>query len=184
MLFETTGVAITGSSRHLIPFVALLMVALGGAIVWLWKRSRVVATGLTVWMLLGFAWSEQCWYRQLQPDDSSLALLHCLEDRHEYFATADYHDAYRLTFVVADGHEIERTFTKDESGSAIRTNEAGRFRVIASHLALSYDWQRDEYVCEESCTEWVTTCQDVAEEVCVEQCDVVTYEECWDDCWE
>ena len=75
------GLQDAGSSRHLIPFVAVLMVALASTIVWLWKRSRVVATGLTVWMLLGFAWSQQRWYRQLQPDDSSPALLQCLEDR-------------------------------------------------------------------------------------------------------
>jgi hypothetical protein len=93
------GLQDAGSSRHLIPFVAVLMVALAGAIVWLWKRSRAVATGLTVWMLLGFAWSEQRWYGQLQPDDSSPALLQCLEDRHRYFANADYDDAYRLTFL-------------------------------------------------------------------------------------
>src|SRR5262249_1176996 len=93
------GLQDAGSSRHLIPFVAVLMVALAGAIVWLWKRSRVVATGLTVCILLGFRWSEQRWYGQLEPDDSSRALLQCLEDRHRYFATADYHDAYRLTFL-------------------------------------------------------------------------------------
>lgn len=107
------GLQDAGSSRHLIPFVAVLMVAVAGAIVWLWKRSRVVATGLTVWMLLGFAWSEYGWYRQLQPDESSPALLQCLQDRHLYFATAGYPDAYRLTFlsqervIVApdDGHD-------------------------------------------------------------------------------
>jgi hypothetical protein len=93
------GLQDAGSSRHLIPFVVVLMVALASAIVWLWKRSRVVAIGLTVWMLLGFAWSEYRWYRQLEPDDSSPALLQCLEDQRRYFATADYADAYRLTFL-------------------------------------------------------------------------------------
>lgn len=93
-------------------------------------------------------------------------------------------EVYRLTFVVADGNEIERTFTRDESGDPIRTDQAGRFRVVASDLALSYDWQQEEYVCEDVCTEWVTTCQDVAVDVCVEQCEVVTHDECWDDCWD
>jgi hypothetical protein len=93
------GLQDAGSSRHLIPFVVVLMVALASAMVWLWKRSRVVATGLTVWILLGFVWSEYRWYQQLQPDDSSPALLQCLEDQHQYFATADYRDAYRLTFL-------------------------------------------------------------------------------------
>lgn len=88
-----------GSTRHLIPSVAVMMVALAATIVWLWKRSRVIATGLAVWILLGFIWSEQRWYGQLQPDDSSAALLQCLEDRHQYFATAEYRDAYRLTFL-------------------------------------------------------------------------------------
>jgi len=93
-------------------------------------------------------------------------------------------DAYRLTFVVADGNEIERTFTKHESGDPIRTNDAGRFHILESNLALSYDWQQDEYVCQDICTEWVTTCHDVSEEVCAEQCAVVTYDECWDECWD
>jgi hypothetical protein len=93
------GLQDAGSARHLIPYLVVLMVALASAIVWLWKRSRVVAAVLTAWMLLGFVWSEFAWYRQLQPDDSSPALLQCLEDQHRYFATADYRDAYRLTFL-------------------------------------------------------------------------------------
>jgi hypothetical protein len=93
------GLQDAGSSRHLIPFMAVLMVSLAGAIVQLGARSRVAAIGLTAWILLGFVWSEQRWYQQLLPDDSSTALLRCLEDHHVYFANADYSDAYRLTFL-------------------------------------------------------------------------------------
>ena len=116
-----------------------------GAIVWLWKRSRVVATGLTVWMLLGFVWSEYRWYRQLQPDDSSPALLQCLEDRHRYFATADYDDAYRLTFlsnerviVVPDkGHDRfppYRRSSKPRPTGAHRTSDLRRRHGSAGRL--------------------------------------------------
>jgi hypothetical protein len=94
-------------------------------------------------------------------------------------------DAYVVYFGVADGHEMERRFVEDVTEPpGIRTDDAGRFEVAAPDLALSYDWQRDEYVCEDVCIEWGTSCAPVTEQVCVEQCEDVTYEECWDDCWE
>lgn len=92
-------------------------------------------------------------------------------------------DAYVVYFQVADGIEIERRFVEDVTGPAgIRTGDAGRFQVAAADLALSYDWQRDEYVCEELCTDWGTSCAVVTEQVCVEQCDEVTQDQCWDEC--
>jgi hypothetical protein len=87
------------SSRHLVPFMVVLMVALAGAIVRLGARSRIAAAGVTAWILLGFVWSEARWYQQLRPDDSSQPLLQCLENRHTYSAHADYQEAYRLTFI-------------------------------------------------------------------------------------
>lgn len=94
-------------------------------------------------------------------------------------------DAYAVYFQVADGTEIERRFVEDVAGPAgIRTDAAGRFRVSAADLALSYDWERDEYVCEDICTAWETSCAPVTETVCVEHCEQVTYDDCWDECWE
>jgi hypothetical protein len=92
-------------------------------------------------------------------------------------------DAYVVYFQVADGTEIKRRFVEDSSSPlGIHTDSAGRFKVTAPNLALSYDWQRDEYVCEDICTLWETTCNTVTEEVCVQQCETVTYDACWDEC--
>lgn len=94
-------------------------------------------------------------------------------------------EAYVVYFEVADGFEIERRFVEDVTEPAgIRTDEAGRFLVAASDLALSYDWQRDEQVCEDLCSEWQTSCQEVTEEVCVERCEEVTYDDCSQECWD
>lgn len=94
-------------------------------------------------------------------------------------------DAYVVYFQVAGGPEIERRFADDVTEPpGIRTDAEGRFEVAASHLALSYDWERDEYVCEDVCTAWQTSCTPVTETVCVEQCEDVTYEDCWDECWD
>lgn len=92
-------------------------------------------------------------------------------------------DAYVVYFQVADGTEIERRFDEDVTGpSGIHTDASGRFHVTSADLALSYDWQRDEYVCEDICTTWETTCTSVTEQVCVPQCETVTYDTCWDEC--
>jgi len=93
------GLQDAGSSRHLVPFIVVLMVSVAGAIVWLSRRNAFIAIALTIWMVSGFVWSERRWYQQLQPDDSSPALLRCLDDRHQYFGHANYDEAYRLTFL-------------------------------------------------------------------------------------
>jgi hypothetical protein len=69
-----------GASRHR-AFIVVLMVSVAGAIVWLSRRT-FIATALTIWTVSGFVWSERRWYQRLQPDDSSPALLQCLDDRH------------------------------------------------------------------------------------------------------
>lgn len=94
-------------------------------------------------------------------------------------------ERYQLTFVLDGEVEIERTFRHDAIGAqGIVTDEQGMFRITDDDLALSYDWQQDEYVCQDVCVEVVTECYEVEEDVCVEQCDVVTYEDCYDECYE
>lgn len=88
-------------------------------------------------------------------------------------------ESYQLTFVLAGDIEIERTFTE-----GIITDDQGMFRVSASDLNLSYDWQEDEYECQDVCIETETYCYDVEEDVCVSQCDVVTFDECYDECYD
>lgn len=94
-------------------------------------------------------------------------------------------DEYVLYFQVADGTEIERRFQQDVTEpNGIRTDASGAFRIEAEQLALSYDWEQDEYVCEDVCVEWETMCELVTEDVCVQVCEPVTYEDCWDECWD
>ena len=103
-----------GSSRHLSPYLVVLMVSVASAMVRVEKRSRVVAAGLLISTLLGFVRSEQRRYQELRPDDSSMAILQCLEDHHQYLAHAPFEDAYRLTFlsheriIVAPNREEDR----------------------------------------------------------------------------
>lgn len=93
-------------------------------------------------------------------------------------------ESYTVYFHVA-GFEIERRFQDDGDGArGIHTDEEGLFFVSGRDLALSYDWEQDEWVCEDVCVAWETTCAPVTEEVCVQHCEPVTYDECWDECWE
>lgn len=93
-------------------------------------------------------------------------------------------DHYTLTFVVDGGFEIERTFVHDEAGAPLVTDTSGHFALSATDLALSYDWQRDEYVCEDVCTLWAEDCYLVTEPVCVDECEIVTYDACYESCWD
>ncbi len=96
-------------------------------------------------------------------------------------------DRYELTFSFAgEAGEafVERKFLDDGASAPIVTDESGRFQVTASDLALSYDWERDEEVCQNVCQSWDTICHDVTEEVCTSTCtDQQCWIECWDDCW-
>lgn len=93
-------------------------------------------------------------------------------------------EQYSLTFSFAsDGGgtvDIRRAFSRDESGNPIVTDANGKFRIEASNLALAYDWEAEEQVCDDVCVTWDTVCTDVSEEVC----DTCTEQECWDDCTE
>ncbi len=93
-------------------------------------------------------------------------------------------ELYEITFTVDgdNGEEvaIRRSFTNNGRGDDIITDGGGRFKITASNLTLSYNWERDEYECENVCSAWDTVCTDVSEEVC----DVCTENECWDDCYE
>jgi hypothetical protein len=94
-------------------------------------------------------------------------------------------DAYVVYFRVADGIEIERRFVEDVTEpDGIRTDGGGRFQVAGQDLELSYDWQQEEYVCEDVCADWGVSCAMVTDVVCVEHCEEVTYDECWDECWD
>lgn len=94
-------------------------------------------------------------------------------------------ESYHLTFIVTGDVEIERTFRNDASSSqGIVTDAHGMFRITESDLSLSYDWEQDEYVCEDVCIESVIECYDVEEDVCVESCETVTYDDCYDDCYD
>lgn len=97
-------------------------------------------------------------------------------------------ERYELDFIVAgEAGEvtIERQFAASASGGAIATDEAGLFRIASEDLALSYDWERDELECVESCVTWETVCQEVTEEVCLDTCsELDCWEECGSECWE
>ena len=91
---------------------------------------------------------------------------------------------YDLTFVL-NGEEgpvsIQRSFDDDGTGSPLITDANGRFHVTSNDLALAYDYQRDEWVCEDVCTAWETVCYEVTEEVCLDTC---AEDQCWDECWD
>lgn len=101
-------------------------------------------------------------------------------------------DRYSLTFwVVGDGgreFSIRRELTSNGDGEPITTNGDGKFRITSSNLALAYDWERDEYVCEAVCVAWDQVCRDVTEETCDtctdEECGEQCRQECYDVCWE
>ena len=93
-------------------------------------------------------------------------------------------DTYAITFHLQNGVAIERRFESRGPEDGVVTDGAGLFRIDARDVALSYDWERDEWVCEDVCTTWETTCALVTDYVCVDDCEVVTYDECWDECWE
>jgi hypothetical protein len=97
-------------------------------------------------------------------------------------------DRYELSFVVAgEGGEvtIERQLAASADGDAIVTDADGLFRIVSEDLALSYEWQRDELECVDSCVTWETVCEQVTEEVCLNTCsELDCWEECTPECWE
>lgn len=101
-------------------------------------------------------------------------------------------DRYQLAFTVnSDGGgdvDIIRVFTRNESGNPIETNADGWFHISASNLALSYNWDSDEYVCDDVCVTWETVCNDVSEEVCDtctdDDCHDECHQECTTECWD
>lgn len=94
-------------------------------------------------------------------------------------------DSYSIFFRITDSVELTRRFTQPEpnSTSAIQTDLSGLFTLNANRLQLAYSYESDPYlVCQDVCVAWDTQCYTYTEDVCVQQCRTVEYEECGPSC--
>lgn len=93
-------------------------------------------------------------------------------------------ESYRLR-ISARGSEIIRSYVEDDATApGIVTDARGTFRVLDNAFVVLHEWDEDQWVCEDVCTTWETTCVTVDEQVCTPVCQDVTYDDCWDECWD
>jgi hypothetical protein len=88
------------SYRYLMPATGALSVVLALGVWAAFVRSRVAGTVLLGSILLLFGLEQRAWFRQLEPDDRSAAMIRCLDRANVRTAFADYWVSYKLTFLT------------------------------------------------------------------------------------
>jgi len=92
----------TQSYRYLVPWYAGLAVAWSGGSLALAGGRRTIATVIVASIVLVHGWQQVVWYRRLQPDVQSPALIECLTRNGIRGGYAEYWTSYKLTFLAGE----------------------------------------------------------------------------------
>jgi hypothetical protein len=90
----------TQSHRYLIPWYAGLSVAWANGSLTLARERRRIASAIVAAILAVHAWQQVSWYRQLQPDTQSIAMIECLKRNGIRGGYAEYWTSYKMTFLA------------------------------------------------------------------------------------
>ena len=102
-LFLVSGAFIDAQSyRYLMPATGALSVVLALGVWTAFMRSRVAGAVMLGSILLLFGLEQRAWFRQLEPDDRSAAMIRCLDRAEVRTAFADYWVSYKLTFLTGE----------------------------------------------------------------------------------
>ena len=102
-LFLISGAYIDAQSyRYLMPLHAALPVIYATGIDAALRANRMAGTALLAALLSVFVWQQVDWYRRLQPDRETDAIVDCLKGSSVRLARADYWLSYKLTFLTGE----------------------------------------------------------------------------------
>ena len=88
------------SYRYLMPLHAALPVVYAVGIDSAFRTNRIAGIALLTSLLALFVWQQAAWYRRLEPDRESPAILSCLDRSGVRAAYADYWVSYKVTFLT------------------------------------------------------------------------------------
>jgi hypothetical protein len=102
-MFLISGSYIDAQSyRYLMPMYAALPIVYAIGIDGVLRESRAVGAAMLVFVLLMFAAQQVAWYRRLEPDRESEAIIACLDRAGVRAAQAGYWLSYKLTFLTGE----------------------------------------------------------------------------------
>jgi hypothetical protein len=88
------------SYRYLMPLHAALPAVYAVGIDSAFRTNRIAGIALLTSLLALFVWQQAAWYRRLEPDRESQAIVSCLDRSGVRAAYADYWISYKLTFLT------------------------------------------------------------------------------------
>jgi hypothetical protein len=101
IMFIVSGSYIDEQSyRYLMPLYAALPVVYAVGIDGALRSNRIAGAALLTSLLALFVLQQASWYRRLEPDRDTQAILSCLEQSGVRAAYADYWLSYKLTFLT------------------------------------------------------------------------------------
>jgi hypothetical protein len=103
IMFIVSGAYIDEQSyRYLMPLYAALPVVYAVAIDGAFRSNRIAGAALLASLLALFVLQQAAWYRRLEPDRDTQAIVSCLEQSAVRAAYADYWLSYKLTFLTGE----------------------------------------------------------------------------------
>jgi hypothetical protein len=103
LVFIISGAYIDEQSyRYLMPLHAALPVVYAVGIDGAVRSNRIAGIALLTSLLALFVLQQASWYRQLEPDGDTPAIVSCLEQSGVRAAYADYWLSYKLTFLTGE----------------------------------------------------------------------------------
>jgi hypothetical protein len=101
IVFIVSGAYIDEQSyRYLMPLHAALPAVYAVGIDSAFRTNRIAGIALLTSLLALFVWQQATWYRRLEPDRESQAIVSCLNRSGVRAAYADYWLSYKLTFLT------------------------------------------------------------------------------------
>jgi hypothetical protein len=103
IVFVLSGAYIDEQSyRYLMPLHAALPVVYAAGIDTAFRRNKIAGLALLSGLVGLFVWQQADWYRRLEPDRESPAIVSCLDRAGIRAAYADYWVSYKVTFLTGE----------------------------------------------------------------------------------
>ena len=103
IVFVLSGAYIDEQSyRYLMPLYAALPVVYAVGIDTVLRGNKIAGIALLTGLVALFVWQQADWYRRLEPDRESPAVVSCLDRAGIRAAYADYWVSYKVTFLTGE----------------------------------------------------------------------------------
>jgi hypothetical protein len=103
IVFVLSGAYIDEQSyRYLMPLHAALPVVYAVGIDTAVRKNKIAGAALLTGLITLFVWQQADWYRRLEPDRESPAIISCLDQAGIRAAYADYWVSYKVTFLTGE----------------------------------------------------------------------------------